>query len=241
MAEETVVEKVQETPVAETPVKEVAQAEDETLLGKATKEVVKTPEEKAKEEALAKETPEQKTAREATEKAAADALKVPETYDIKAPEGLTIEAKSLEALTPVFKELELSNAKVQKLVDAYAPIVKAQTEAHQKAAMDLWTKETDGWKAESLKQLGADASKELAYAAKVINKVGTQYKKEDGSVGNKLRDMLEDTRTGQHPEMTKLFVQLGKMISEDSFVEPSKTATGGKVDLYDHPDSKNLK
>lgn len=236
MPEETIVE---EQPVVETPKEEVTPTEEKTLLGS---EKVETPEEKAKAEALVKETPEQKTARETTEKAAAEALKVPEKYDIKAPEGLTIEAKSLEALSPVFKDLKLTNANVQKIVDAYAPIVKAQSEATQKAAMDYWNKETEGWKTESLKQLGADAPKELAFATKVINKVGTHYKKEDGSTGNKLRDMLEETRVGNHPEITKLFIQIGKLISEDSFAEPTKNSTTGKVDIYDHPDSKaNLK
>lgn len=238
MAEQTVETPVEE-PVVETPTKEVAEQEDETLLGGADEKVVETPEAKAKAEALAKEKPEDKISRETKEKADAEALKVPEKYDIKAPEGLTIEAKSLETLAPVFKELKLTNANVQKIVDAYAPIVKAQSEATQKAAIDLWTKETDGWKADSLKQLGAEAPKELAFAAKVINKVGTQYKKEDGSMGNKLRDVLEETRVGNHPEITRLFIQLGKMISEDSFVDPSKNSTKGEVDLYDHPDSKN--
>lgn len=238
---------VEEKPVVETP-KEVTPTEEKTLLGET-----KTPEEiaaaekvaadeKVKADLLAKETPEEKTARETKEKADADALKVPEKYELKSPEGMDIDSKSIETLSPVFKELNLTNAQVQKLVDAYGPIVKAQSEATQKSAMDYWNKETEGWKTESLKILGSDAKKELSFAAKVIDKVGTTYKKDDGSVGNKLRDILDETRTGNHPEITKLFISLGKMISEDSFVDPTKNNSGGDIDLYTHPDSKaNLK
>lgn len=248
---------VEEKPLVETPSKEAAATEKETLLGEATE----TPEQKAaaekvvEDEKIKVETenkrlleaddktlkPEELTKKQELVKAQeeAKANSVPEKYEIKAPEGMTIDPVAIEKMSPLFKELNLTSVQAQKLVDTYAPIVKAQAEAQQKAAMDLWTKETEGWKAESLKQLGADAPKELAFAAKVINKVGTRYKNEDGSEGNKLRDVLQETRVGNHPEITKLFIQIGKLLSEDSFVEPNRTPSVGKVDLYDHPDSKN--
>ena len=240
MAEQTVVE--EEKPVVDESAKTPESVtEDKTLLGDATEEA--KPELDADGNPIVKEEPtaEEKAAKEAADKALTDAKAVPEKYDVKVPEGYSLDQTTVETLTPVFKELGLTNEGVNKLVTTYAPIMKAQVEAQQKAAMDAWAKETDGWKAETVKLLGGDAKKELAYAAKVINSIGTKYKSEDGTEGNKLRDLLEDTKVGNHPEITKLFISLGKRISADTFVEPNQTSAGGNSftdSVYTHPDSK---
>ena len=224
MAETQVEDQVKETALVDTSKEDAATSEDKTLLGEESKEVKDGEEKKEEnkvEEVKKEETAEEKASRETSEKANS----VPEKYEIKAPEGMTIDQTAVDAMSPLFKELKLTSVQAQKLVDTYAPIVKSQAEAQQKAAIDLWKKETEGWKQESLKALGSDAKKELGFAAKVINKVGTKYKMEDGKEGNKLRDVLEETRVGNHPEITRLFIQLGKLISEDSFVEPNKTAS----------------
>src|SRR6185437_10360924 len=47
----------------------------------------------------------------------------PESYDFKAPEGKELNSKFLDRATPVFKELGLSQANAQKLVDTYNELV----------------------------------------------------------------------------------------------------------------------
>lgn len=238
MAEQAVAE-----PVVVTEVKTPVVTEDKTLLGNASEEAKPELDADGKPVVKVEPTAEEKAAKEAADKAVGEAKTVPEKYDVKLPEGFSVDQTALDALTPVFKELGLTNEAVNKLAVAYAPQIKAQIEAQQKEAIDAWTKETDKWKADSVKTLGADAAKELAFAAKIINKIGTKYQNEDGSEGNSLRDILEHTRVGNHPEITKLFISLGKMLSADSFVEPNKTitGTGDFLNIYDHPDSKNLK
>lgn len=209
-----------------TPEEKAAQDAENKRLLEADDKTLK-PEELAKKQELVK----------AQEEAKANSI--PEKYEVKV-EGFEVDQPMLDALTPVFKKHNLTQAAVQELATAYAPLIQKQIENQQKTVIDGWNKETESWKAETLKVLGADAKKELAFAAKVINKIGTKYKTEDGKEGNKLRDLLEETRVGNHPEITKLFIELGKKISQDSFVEPNTQPTG-KGDfvssLYTHPTS----
>lgn len=254
MAEETIVTDpvvvTADAPVVEAKVDTpVTDASSSTLLGQEI-DAEGNPVVKEKPKAEVTETPEQKTAREATEAenkklletedkdltpeqlakkqdlVKAEAAKVPEKYEVKV-EGFEIDSKILEGLTPVFKKHNLTQAAVQELATAYAPLVQAQVEAQQKAAIDGFQKTVDGWKQETDKFLGAEPAKEMRFAAKFLNKFGTP----------ELRAMFNETGTGNHPELVKALIKAGKAISEDAFVEGTKT-TGGEVSLYDHPTSK---
>ena len=141
---------------------------------------------------------------------------VPEKYEVKVPEGMTLDKATLDALTPVFKDLKLGQDSVQKLVDAYAPQVKSMMEAQQQAAIASYKATVDGWKAETLKELGNDASKELSYAAKFIDKYGDP----------KVRELLNETGVGNNIALAKLFIAAGKAISSDSFPDSGKKGTG---------------
>src|SRR6516165_2684526 len=54
---------------------------------------------------------------------------VPDAYELKAPEGQQFDAALLTSLAPTFKELGLTNAKAQKLADAF---IKVQQTNHAK-------------------------------------------------------------------------------------------------------------
>lgn len=193
------------TPETQTPdatPKEVTPATDETLLSKEVKE---TPEEKPVEKVI------------------------PEKYELKAPEGMTIDNGMLEGLTPVFKEIGITQEQAQKLADVYAPMLKKQAESYRQESIKEFDKITESWKQETIKELGADYEKKLAPAAKLIDKSG---------FGKDIREMMSETRVGNHPVMVRFLTWLGSKISEDSFVEPNKQSTGGPVSIYDHPTSK---
>ena len=153
---------------------------------------------------------------------------VPEKYEFKVPEGMELDVKLVDTFSPVFKELGLSNEQAQKLVDNYAPFIKAQAEAQKQAALDSYKEMVGEWKTETTKELGADAQKIIALAGKAINKFGTPA----------LRELLNETGVGNHIELVKFFANVGKSISEDTFPDSSKKSTGGDVSLYDHPTSR---
>lgn len=160
----------------------------------------------------------------------AKAKSVPEKYEVKV-EGFEIDNQLLEGLTPVFKKHNLTQEAVQELASAYAPIVQKQLEAQRAQSLKDFNDIKEGWKADALKELGADSAKEMSYAAKFINKFGS----------DPFRQMLDETGVGNHPEFVKFAIKAGKAISADSFVDPSKQSTGSDDllnSMYTHPTSK---
>ncbi len=243
------------TPVVPEPVVEAPAVEtpsDDTLLGGAGKELEtpsESPEQKIEREAADKAlldaddkslTPEDLAKKQALVKAQADAKAntIPEKYEVKV-EGFEIDATTLEALTPTFKELGLTNAQVQKLSEVYAPIMKAQVESQQKAAIEMWNKQGEDWKAESIKMLGNNAKTEMAFAAKFMDRFGgKEVALENGSKSNELRVLMQDTKIGNNPIMLRAIIEAGKLLGEDKFVEPNNSNAGGEeVSLYNHPSS----
>lgn len=145
---------------------------------------------------------------------------VPEKYEIKAPEGMTIDQATLDVITPVFKELGISQEGAQKLADAYAPQISKMIEAQRTEALKAYDTMTNEWKEQTVKELGADHQKELAVAAKALDKFGTPG----------LRQLLNDTRTGNHIEMVRFMINVGKAISNDSFPDSGRKSAGIDTD-----------
>jgi hypothetical protein len=135
----------------------------------------------------------------------------PEKYEFKLPEGVKLEGDQLAAIEKFARELNLSQEQAQKLVDR-----DIQTRAD--ATAELLTKGealAKQWEAEtrSDKEIGGEAlPANLAVAKKALDAFGTP----------KLREYLNETGLGNNPEVVKLFVRIGKAISEDGYV-----TTGG--------------
>lgn len=197
----------EETPVA-TETTETTQTQPETTQGTAEEQTA------AEETTLLGDKVKQESA-------------LPEKYEFKLPDGVSLDEGLLGDVTPVFKELGISQEGAQKLADAYVKNLAKQSEAQKQSTMTAYKQVVEDWKSETKKELGADADKSLSFAAKAINKFGS----------DKLREMMNETGVGNHVELVKFFIAVGKSISEDSFVEPNRTSTGD-VSLYDHPTSK---
>lgn len=154
--------------------------------------------------------------------AVAEAAKViPEKYEIKAPEGMTVDAKMLEAITPIFKELGISQEGAQKLADVYAPYINQMVEAQRTQAVADFGKMIGEWKDQTTKELGANGQAELAHAAKFIDKFG----------GQELRQVLNETGLGNHIAVVKAFIAAGKAIANDSF--PDSSSKGKTLDTVE--------
>jgi hypothetical protein len=141
---------------------------------------------------------------------------VPEKYEIKLDEGFELDQGSLDLFTPIFKELGITNEGAQKLVDTYVPMIQGMEEKIRKESLDEFKKITDGWKADTLKELGPDSDKKLAICAKAINKFG-----EEG-----LRDALDQTGFGNHPLFVKFVMRVGEIVSEDTVSDQPKRIPG---------------
>ncbi|WHZ42194.1 peptidase [Rahnella bonaserana] len=200
-----------ETPAAEKP------------TGEAGAEASDKPGAEAEKPAAGEKTPEQLAQeKEVADKAAADkeakdkADKVPEKYEFKSPvEGQELDAEMAAALDPVARELGLNNEQAQKLVDIYGKDILPKIEARQQ---ENWAKQTEAWANEvkTDKEIGGDA---------FVANVGLAQKALDTFAPAGLREYLETTGLGNHPDLVRCFVKVGKAMSEDSMVMPN---TGGQ-------------
>lgn len=128
---------------------------------------------------------------------------VPESYDLQMPDGIELDKASAEEFTTIAKELKLDQAAAQKLADIAAKQAQRQVEAHTKL-VESWVEQV---KAD--KDIGGDKLEEnLGIARKALDTFGTP----------ELRDVLNASGLGNHPEVIKAFVKAGKAISEDKFV-----------------------
>ncbi|MDF3570907.1 peptidase [Enterobacter cloacae] len=134
----------------------------------------------------------------------------PEKYEFKAGEGVELDTEALKDFEPVARELNLTNEQAQKLVDAYPKILAGV----QQRQAEAWQKQTEGW-AETVKadkEIGGDKlTANLSAAQRALDQFGTP----------ELKEYLEGTGLGNHPELVKAFIKIGKAMSEDGMVDGS--------------------
>lgn len=129
----------------------------------------------------------------------------PDTYaDFSLPEGMPLDDALLTEATPLFKELGLTQEQAQKLVDFQAKQVQASSQSQVDAfnqLMDDWTE-----KSKNDSEFGGDKFEEsIAVARSAIDKFGTP----------ELKQLLEEHGVGNHPELIRFMVKVGKLTAED--------------------------
>lgn len=172
-----------------------------------------TAEEKAAREAKeASETPEEKAAREAKEaKEKDERYGAPEgdaAYEpFKMPEGYEIDEAGNNDLTEIAKDLNLSQASAQKLVDKVVALRQRDAEKLE-AVHTSWV---DQSKAD--KEFGGDKLNEsLSLAQKALKEFGTP----------ELGELLTGARLGNHPEIIRLLSRVGKSVSDAPIINGGK-------------------
>jgi hypothetical protein len=146
---------------------DTAGAEEKVAREAEDKRILETPDEKLSEEDKPRKAELVKSKQEEADKKLAEikAKGVPDKYDIKPPEGMTLDETRLAKVAPVFKELGITNAQAQGISDYYAKIVKEDA-ATNEATLKNWHESNVK---ETMDALGANAKTELAYVAKVKN------------------------------------------------------------------------
>jgi hypothetical protein len=138
---------------------------------------------------------------------------VPEVYEFKLPEGMTLDAPLLEKVTPIFKAKGFTQAEAQGIVDVYAEQIAAQATAQQEA----WKGQLATWQQEikTDAEFGGDKYPATVKAAQtVIARYGDdQLKKELVAFG-----------VGNMPSLIKLLARAGNDMAEDKFL-PARPAT----------------
>lgn len=132
------------------------------------------------------------------------------------PEGVTFDEKGAADFKALAKELNLAPDAAKKIADLAASRARAQFEQNRQLI--------DGWaeQVKADKEIGGDKLTEnLAIAKKAVDTFGSPA----------LRELLEATGLGNHPEVVKAFLKAGKAISEDGFVRGAPKAPTTESDL----------
>lgn len=149
--------------------------------------------------------------------------KAPEKYEFKAPEGKEYDPAFLDAYSEVAKELNLTQGNAQKMIDTLSLAVsKSQTERIETIRND-WAESS---KAD--KEFGGDKLNEnLAMAKVAIDQFGTP----------ELKQLMNETGIGNHPELIRFFFRAGKALSSDTFVGGHKESVSPPKNFSGYADS----
>jgi hypothetical protein len=174
------------------------------------------------------QAPEQTPEEKAAEEARAAFYGAPEgDYEVKdLPEGMGIDQEALAAVTPVAKELNLSNEGFNKLTSLYATEIlpKVQDKVVDGLQQDIAAKHAE-WASQSMEMLQND---DMFKGLKLENVQQVAAKALDRFGGTEIREFLDQTGLGNHPAFLKAFFQIGTAISEDTTFERGGPATKPK-------------
>lgn len=154
--------------------------------------------------------------------------KAPETYaEFKAPEGYTLDPKAIEAATPIFKELGLTQDQAQRLVEFHSAqmIEAAKAPESQYAAMRTdWQAKVKAdpelAKATNGNATGLDAVK--LDIGRALNALG------DPGLAAEFKAAMDLTGAGDHPAFVKTLWKLAGHITEGRAVTPGNPSPHGQ-------------
>lgn len=156
---------------------------------------------------------------------------VPEKYEFNLGEGVQLDPAAVESFTPILKELGISQEGATKLAAAFMGELGRQ----DGLLGELYTTQADEWAkaAKSDKEFGgANFEANAKIAQQAIARFGTP----------ELKQVLNETGLGNHPEFVRLFWKLGQTIQEDTNVQGGNAGTTKSIEslLFDHPTSQTV-
>lgn len=140
-------------------------------------------------------------------------------YDLTMPEGFEVDQALLDTIAPEFKELGLTKSQAQKLADKFAEAQQARVEKQAEGWSATITKWADDAKAD--KEIGGDKwDATVSSASRAVKNLGTP----------ELRDYLNASGGGNHPELIRFMAKVGAMIKEDSPAGSGSEGSGKPAD-----------
>lgn len=143
---------------------------------------------------------------------------VPEKYELIMPEGSLLEPSTIEKISAYAKEKGLSNEAAQELLDRENSAVQTYNEGQNKKVEEIrasWIKA-----AEADKEVGGkDFKQNVELAKRVIDKFGSE----------EFKTALNETGFGNHPEVVRTFVRIGRLMADDEAIFAKSQATGTKT------------
>lgn len=133
----------------------------------------------------------------------------PEAYEWNVPEGFEgdLDQAAIEEFEPIAKELGLTQEQADKMVALHAESLQRANQH----ARDTWAQQMQTWQDDLRNDpdfAGAKFDENIGSAMKAVEKFGTPG----------LKEALESTGMGNHPELVRTFANIGQAISEDKIV-----------------------
>ena len=135
----------------------------------------------------------------------------PEKYDFKLGDDSVLDAKYLEEASTYAKAMGFSQEVASKMVERENGLVGSAVQAYMQQAQEQWDQQVKAWP-EAIrndKELGGgnfDAN--LSKVQRVMARFGSPA----------LRETLNQTGLGNHPELFRLLVKIGSAISEEGML-----------------------
>ena len=116
------------------------------------------------------------------------------------PEGVKVNEEKVKSFIAIAKELKLTKEQAQKLVDLDCKNIIDTDKA--------FTAMKEGWKADTLKELGDNAEHKLGEAALAFKQFGD----------DEFVKLMKDTGLENHPAVVRVFRNIGSKIATDTTV-----------------------
>ena len=137
---------------------------------------------------------------------------VPEKYELKLPEGVTLDEATLALITPEFKALGLDNTQAQKLIDLQLSLTKANEDAHVKQ----WEAYIETQKQQAKEYFGAKLPEVMRNVARA----------RDTFISKTMQEKLNVAGFSNDKDFLETLDKIGRVIGEGKFVEGKRSAPG---------------
>lgn len=187
----------------------------------ATETKPATPTPDAKDPAATPEADKDKSLLNKTEGDKAKPEGAPEKYeDFKVPEGYTLDSKVAEEASGIFKDMNLSQAQAQTLVDFYA----AKTREAADAPFEAYKTMRAEWqtKVAADPEIGSKLPEVKQTVSRALDSLG------DAKLASDFREAMDLTGAGDHPAFIKAFYKLAQQVNEGHSVRGSNPSPAGQ-------------
>jgi len=145
----------------------------------------------------------------------------PEKYeDWKVPEGYTLDAKAAEAATPLFKELGLSQAQAQKLVDFYSTNMLDSAKASDEAFKATRAEWVESLKSHPVIGKAIESGKLKTSINSALDTIG------DPTLVKDFKDVMDQSGMGDNPAFVRVMYALANKLTEGTFVQGQPLNSG---------------
>ena len=142
---------------------------------------------------------------------------VPENYELEIKDGYKVSETDIAEVKALAVEAKLTKDQAQKFLDSKSQAIDKYMEKQQSDYVEL----TKQWITDirSDKELGgANLKNTELYAKRAMDEIASPA----------LKQILDDTGYGNHPELVRAFARLGKRISPDVMVQAPKSPAAAK-------------